>query len=70
MIVKLNRHSINSISVPILDILDHFYPLRSVSISNREPYFVTPVIKSLLMKRNRLMRRGAVAAADSITQRL
>ena len=49
-------------------ILDYFYPIRSVSVTNRDPCFVTPVIKALLRKRNRLMRRGAVAAAESLTK--
>ena len=36
----------------MLGILDYFYPTRSVSVTNRDPYFVTPVIKALLRKRN------------------
>jgi len=52
----------------MLGILDYFYRTRSVSVTNRDPYFVTPVIKALLRKRNRLMSRGAVAAAESLTK--
>jgi len=55
----------------MLAILDYFfYPTRSVTVTNRDPYFVTPAIKALLRKRNRIMRKGAVTAADSLTQRI
>jgi len=54
----------------MLGILNYFYPIRSVSVTNRDPYFVTPVINALLRKRNPLMRRGAVAAAESLTKRI
>jgi len=54
----------------MLAILDYFYPTRSITVTNRDPYFVTPAIKALLRKRNRLMRKGAVTAADSLTQRI
>ena len=36
----------------MLGILDYFYPTRSVFVTNRDPYFVMPVIKALLRKRN------------------
>ena len=54
----------------MLAILDYFYPTRSITVTNRDPYFVTPAIKALLRKRNRLMPKGAVIAADSLTQRI
>ena len=55
-----------------LDILNRFYPLQTITTTNRDPHFITPTprIKALLKHRNRLMRTGAVAAADSITSRI
>ena len=53
-----------------LNILNHFYPLHTITVSNRDPHFVTPRIRALLRHRNRLMRKGAVAAAVSITARI
>ena len=50
--------------------LNIFYPLRTVTVTNRDPYFVTPKIKSLLRKRNRLMRKGRIEKAESITNRI
>jgi len=56
--------------VAALSMLDTFYPLRTVTVTNRDPYFVTRKIKSLLRKRNRLMRRGRIEKAKSITKRI
>jgi len=53
-----------------LTALDIFYPVHCVTLSNRDPHFVTPRIKSLLRQRNRLMRKGSVAAANSLTDRI
>ena len=54
----------------MLNILDYFYPIRSITVTNRDPHFVNPAIKALLRKRNRFNRKGAVAAADSLTRRI
>ena len=54
----------------VLSMLDRFYPLRAVTVTNRDPYFVTPKIKSMLRRRNRLMRRGRIEKADSVTKRI
>ena len=53
-----------------LTILNNFYPLHVITISNRDPLFVTPRIKALLRQRNLLMRKGAIAAAESISKRI
>ena len=51
-------------------ILNCFYPLHVITITNRDPHFVTPYIKALLRKRNKLMRKGCVDAAESLTARI
>ena len=53
----------------VLSILDTFYKLRAVTVTNRDPYFVTPKIKSLLRKHNQLRRKGRIEKAESITKR-
>lgn len=53
-----------------LTILNSFYPLHTITVTNRDPHFVTPRIKALLRHRNSLMRKGAVSAADSLTMRI
>jgi len=53
-----------------LSMLDTFYPLHTVTVTNRDPYFVTPKIKSLFRKHNRLMRRGRIEKPESVTKRI
>jgi len=54
----------------ILNMLDTFYPIRTVTVTNKDPYFVTPKIKPLLRKRNKLMHKGKVDKAESITKKI
>lgn len=53
-----------------LNILNTFYPVHTITISNRDPHFVTPRIKALLRHRNRLMHRGLTSAAEALTKRI
>ena len=46
--------------------LDQFYPMSSVKLSQRDPPFVTPLIKLMLCKKNQLMHRGRVEAANAL----
>ena len=46
--------------------LDHYYSARTVTLTNREPPFVTPLIKHLL----RLMRKGRVEEDGAIANRI
>ena len=39
-------------------LLDQFYPEREISVTSADPRFVTPIIKSMLRRKNRLMRSG------------
>ena len=48
---------------------DHF-PLASVTMSSRDPPFVTPAIKSMLRQRNQLMRARKVDKAGAIGERV
>ena len=54
----------------VLPMLHSFYPLHTVTVTNKDPHFVTTTIKSLLRKRNKLMRKSRVAEAESITKRI
>ena len=51
-----------------LQLLDHFYPQRTITVSSRDPSYVTPVIKAKLRRKNRLMRAGRVEEASAIAQ--
>ena len=48
-----------------LCMLDTFYPVKSITVSNRDPAFVTPEIKALLCKINKLRRSGRIDAANA-----
>ena len=47
-----------------------FVPLKQVTLSSNTPSFVTPLIKSLLHKHNKLMRCGQVHKADDLTTKI
>ena len=49
-----------------LGLLNAFYPERSVTVTSRDPDYVTPVIKAKLRRKNRLMRSGRVEEASAI----
>jgi len=53
-----------------LGLLDHFYPERSITVRSRDPPYITPYIRSLLRKKNRLMRAGRVEKAGAIARRV
>src|SRR6218665_149460 len=48
----------NAFYSTIWDWLDRYYPLQQISVTSREPPFMTPDTKFLLRKKNRLMRQG------------
>ena len=52
------------------EILETLYPTKTVSTTNWDPYFLTPNIKALLRKLNKLMCRNKVEAANAITARI
>ena len=45
-------------------------PCKTVEIRSTEPYYITPIVKSLLIKRNRLRRRGKLVKADLIASKI
>ena len=49
-----------------LELLDRFYPERSVTVSSRDPYYITPQIKYMLREKNRLMRIRNIDAANAL----
>ena len=53
-----------------LHALNTFYPTRSITVSDHDPPFVTPEIKSLLRKKNHLMNKGHTTEASSIADKI
>ena len=56
--------------VIITSLLDNFYPFRSVTITSRDPGYMTPEIKNLLRRRNILMRRQKTEEAAALSLRI
>ena len=46
--------------------LNQFYPERSVTVTSRDPDYVTSAIKAKLRRKNRLIRSGKVEGASAI----
>ena len=51
-----------------LGLLDQFYPEKTISVKSRDPEYITPLIKSLLRKKKKLMRGGRVEKAGVIAR--
>ena len=50
----------------MLQLLHKFYPERTVTVSSRDPDFITPVIKAKLRRKNKLMRAGRTEEAGAL----
>jgi len=51
-------------------LLDQFYPEHTVTVTNRDPPYITGHIKAMLRRKNRLMRKGRVEEASALAQRI
>jgi len=51
----------------MIDLLDRFYPEREITVTSSH---VTPTIKALLRRKNRLMRAGRTEEAEAIACRV
>jgi hypothetical protein len=54
----------------VKDVLAVTMPKKSVRLGTRDPDFVTPLIKSLLVKRCKLRKQGRIAEADGIADKI
>jgi len=51
-------------------LLNHFYPPRTITITSTEPGFITPVLKAMLRRKNRLMRAGRIEEAGALAHHI
>jgi len=65
-IETLYEHFVNT----VLTILAQSVPCKNVVLGTRDPDYITPLIKSLLRKRNRLRRCGHVERANQLAQKI
>ena len=52
------------------DLFDQFYPERAITVTSSDPHYVTPPVKAMLRRKNRLMRAGRTDEADALTGRI
>jgi len=51
-------------------LLNQFYPERTITVTSRDPGYITPAIKASLRRKNRLMRAGRVEEASALAGRI
>ena len=49
-------------------LLDKFYPIHQITTTNRDPAYVTPEIKALLRRKNKMMKLGKIEIADALSK--
>ena len=54
----------------LLDLFNNYYPLRTITVSSRDPDYVTPAIKAKLRRKNRLMHVGRLDEADALAKQI
>ena len=53
----------------MLDLLDTFYPEREITVTLSDPPYITPTVKALLRRKNRLMHAAQTDEAGATTYR-
>jgi len=51
-------------------LLNTYYPERTITITSRDPEYITPDIKAKLRRKNRLLRAGRIEEADALAERI
>jgi len=53
-----------------IELLNQYYPERTITLTSRDPDYVTPEIKAMLRRKNKLMRSGRVEEAGALAGRI
>jgi len=51
-------------------LLDTFYPVSTVTLTSRDPKFITPALKQMLRLKNSFMRRGLTYKAEALSLKI
>jgi len=51
----------------MIGLLNQFYLEREITVTSTDPHYVTPAVKAMLRRKNRLMRAGRTDEATVIT---
>jgi len=54
----------------MVDLLNSFYPQRKITVTSSDPPYITPAVKALLRRKNRLMHAGHTEEACAIATRI
>lgn len=60
----------NSFYTYLHNLLDSYYPKRTITVTSSEPKFMTPALKAMLRRRNRLMRASRIDEASALARRI
>ena len=64
------QSNFNEFYAVAIGLLNQFYPERSVSLTSRDPSYMTPAIKAMLRRKNRLMHAGRTEEAGALARRI
>jgi hypothetical protein len=51
-------------------LIERCIPKRTVSLGRKDPHFVSPLVKTLLCKRNKLMYQGKLQAVETLNVKI
>jgi len=54
----------------LYDLLNSYYPERTITTTSSEPSFMTPALKAVLRRNDRLMRTGRTNEASALARRI
>ena len=57
----------------LLDLFNNYYPLRTITVSSRDPDYITPAIKAKLRRKNKLLELwhvGRLDEADALAKQI
>ena len=60
----------NAFYVAALQLLNQFNPERLISVTSRDPNYITPAIKSKFRRKNRLSRAGRTEEGNALARRI
>jgi hypothetical protein len=72
-IVNLNgdpQEEYNKLYRVMAELLDTYYPERTVTITSADPLYCTPAIKYMLRRKNQLMQSGRVEKAGALALKI
>ena len=61
---------LNNFYITAKGLLNKFYPIKTITVSDKDPPFVTPEIKKLLRDKNKLMRKSETEKAGAIADKI